>query len=159
MNTSPRRKNKIVYYASVHSKQGRGRDFKRLVRTLIYSLHYRSLAAGALSYAELGTVVKKSGGEFSFYQSAFADMHKFWGPLPSFIYSWVSIMYVRPAEVAIIILTFAEYFIRPFSLWASMSPDTEHTVKKTVSVLALGEYYFYAMFTRRRARALSFRRV
>ncbi|XP_025195191.1 b(0,+)-type amino acid transporter 1-like [Melanaphis sacchari] len=93
---------------------------------------------GAMSYAELGTVVNKSGGEFSFYQSAFADMHKFWGPLPSFIYSWVSIMYVRPAEVAIIILTFSEYFIRPFSILTSMTPDSEYTVKKTVSILALG---------------------
>jgi len=93
-----------------------------------------------MSYAELGTVVNKSGGEFSFYQSAFADMHKFWGPLPSFIYSWVSIMYVRPAEVAIIILTFAEYFIRPLSILSSMTPETEHTVKKTVSILALGKY-------------------
>ncbi|KAE9535558.1 hypothetical protein AGLY_007459 [Aphis glycines] len=93
---------------------------------------------GAMSYAELGTVVNKSGGEFSFYQSAFADMHKFWGPLPSFIYSWVSIMYVRPAEVAIIILTFSEYFIRPFSILTDMTPESEHTVKKTVSILALG---------------------
>lgn len=98
-----------------------------------------------MSYAELGTVVNKSGGEFSFYQSAFADMHKFWGPLPSFIYSWVSIMYVRPAEVAIIILTFAEYFIRPLSILSSMTPETEHTVKKTVSILALGKcsYTFF----------------
>lgn len=95
---------------------------------------------GALSYAELGTVVNKSGGEFSFYQSAFADVHKFWGPLPSFIYSWVSIMYVRPAEVAIIILTFAEYFIRPVSLLTSLTPDTEYTLKKIVSVLALSKH-------------------
>lgn len=92
-----------------------------------------------MSYAELGTVVNKSGGEFSFYQCAFADMHKFWGPLPSFIYSWVSIMYVRPAEVAIIILTFAEYAIRPFSLLASMTEDDEYLLKKIVSILALGE--------------------
>lgn len=97
------------------------------------------MAAGAMSYAELGTVVNKSGGEFSFYQCAFADMHKFWGPLPSFIYSWVSIMYVRPAEVAIIILTFAEYTIRPISLWASMTSDDEYFLKKSVSVLALGK--------------------
>lgn len=92
---------------------------------------------GALSYAELGTVVTKSGGEFSFYQSAFADTHKFWGPLPSFIYSWVCIMYTRPAEVAIIILTFTEYFVRPFSLWMSLTLDTENKLKKIVSIIAL----------------------
>ncbi|XP_050422948.1 b(0,+)-type amino acid transporter 1-like [Adelges cooleyi] len=93
---------------------------------------------GALSYAELGGIVNKSGGEFSFYQYAFADMHKFWGPLVSFIYSWVSIMYIRPAEVAIIILTFAKYFVRPISVAVSMDPDYEHCLRKLVSILVLG---------------------
>lgn len=106
-----------------------------------------SHVAGALSYAELGTVVNKSGGEFSFYQSAFADIHKFWGPLPSFIYSWVSIMYVRPAEVAIIILTFSEYSIRPFSLWAEMSTENEALLKKIVSILVLGEDWYQTCIT------------
>lgn len=98
---------------------------------------------GALAYAELGTVVSKSGGEFSFYQSAFADLHKFWGPLPSFVYSWVCIMYTRPAEVAIIILTFTEYFVRPFSLWLSLTLDTENTMKKIVSIITLGKTIVY----------------
>uniref|UniRef100_A0A2S2Q744 B(0,+)-type amino acid transporter 1 n=1 Tax=Sipha flava TaxID=143950 RepID=A0A2S2Q744_9HEMI len=92
---------------------------------------------GALSYAELGSVVNKSGGEFNFYRTAFSDMHKFWGPLPSFIYSWVCIMYIRPAEVAIIILTFAEYFVRPIGIWAHMTPENEESTKKIVSVLAI----------------------
>ncbi|XP_025418601.1 b(0,+)-type amino acid transporter 1-like isoform X3 [Sipha flava] len=82
-------------------------------------------------------MVHKSGGQFSFYQFAFADLHKFWGPLPSFIYSWVNIMYTRPAGAAIIILTFAEYFIRPVSLWSSMTPETESTMKILVGILAL----------------------
>ncbi|XP_050538421.1 b(0,+)-type amino acid transporter 1-like isoform X2 [Daktulosphaira vitifoliae] len=93
---------------------------------------------GALSYSELGSIVSKSGGEFSFYQYAFADMHKFWGPLVSFVYSWVAIMYVRPAEVAIIILTFAEYFIRPISLVMLIDPNNEVLLNKIVSILALG---------------------
>jgi L-type amino acid transporter 9 len=95
--------------------------------------------AGALSYAELGSVVNKSGGEFNFYRTAFSDMHKFWGPLPSFIYSWVCIMYIRPAEVAIIILTFAEYFVRPIGIWAHMTPENEESTKKIVSVLAISK--------------------
>ncbi|VVC39527.1 Hypothetical protein CINCED_3A008420 [Cinara cedri] len=93
---------------------------------------------GALSYAELGTVVNKSGGEFSFYQAAFSDKHKFWGPLPSFIYSWVSIMYVRPAEVAIIILTFAEYSIQPISIATGMDEENVYVLKKIVAILTLG---------------------
>lgn len=98
-----------------------------------------SCFTGALSYAELGSVVNKSGGEFNFYRTAFADMHKFWGPLPSFIYSWVCIMYIRPAEVAIIILTFAEYSVQPFSTWTEMSPENIESAKKIVAIIALGK--------------------
>lgn len=93
---------------------------------------------GALSFAELSAVVQKSGGQFIFIQSAFADMHTFWGPLPGFIYSWVTTVYIGPAAVAIIILTFAEYLVRPFGLWVSMSTNTENTLKKIISILALG---------------------
>ncbi|XP_025418497.1 b(0,+)-type amino acid transporter 1-like isoform X2 [Sipha flava] len=92
---------------------------------------------GALSYAELGALINKSGGQFSYYQEAFADLHSFWGALPSFIYSFVTIMYIRPAMVSVIVLTFAEYSIRPFSLWMSVTPKTEYILTTVVSVLAL----------------------
>nr|XP_034833843.1 b(0,+)-type amino acid transporter 1-like isoform X2 [Maniola hyperantus] len=42
-------------------------------------------------------------------------MHKFWGPLPSFICAWIYVVILRPAEVAIIVMTFAEYAIQPFT--------------------------------------------
>ncbi|VVC39530.1 Amino acid/polyamine transporter I [Cinara cedri] len=92
---------------------------------------------GALSFAELSTVVPKSGGMFSFYQCAFSDLHRFWGPLPSFVYSWVRIMYLRPAEVAITCLTCAEYSVRPFGQWLSGDLDTEFALKRAVSIAAL----------------------
>ncbi|VVC39533.1 Amino acid/polyamine transporter I [Cinara cedri] len=92
---------------------------------------------GALSYAELSGVVNKSGGNFSFYCAAFNDIHSFWGPLPSFVYSWTTIFYSRPAEVVIGTLTFAEYSVRPISLWLSLLPDTEAMLIKTISVLAI----------------------
>ncbi|CAH2234897.1 jg23508 [Pararge aegeria aegeria] len=65
---------------------------------------------GALSFAELGTVVGKSGAEYAYFQAAFGKMHKFWGPLPSFICAWIYVVILRPAEVAIIVLTFANKF-------------------------------------------------
>lgn len=103
--------------------------------------HWDLCAAGALSFAELGMVVPKSGGHFSFYVAAFSDLHKFWGPLPSFIYSFLSILFVRPAEIAIMTLTFAEYTIRPISIWTSMTEDTEYTLVKITSILALGKVH------------------
>ncbi|VVC39531.1 Amino acid/polyamine transporter I [Cinara cedri] len=92
---------------------------------------------GALSYAELCGVVNKSGGDFSFFQSAFGNTHKFWGPLPGFVYSWMTLIYIRPAEVVIVMLTFAEYFVRSIGLWLSLQPDTEAMLKKTFCVFAI----------------------
>ncbi|XP_045776167.1 b(0,+)-type amino acid transporter 1-like isoform X1 [Maniola jurtina] len=80
---------------------------------------------GALSFAELGTVLGKSGAEYSYFQAAFGKMHKFWGPLPSFICAWIYVVILRPAEVAIIVMTFAEYAIQPFTT-NIMQPYGDH---------------------------------
>ncbi|CAH0678738.1 unnamed protein product [Chilo suppressalis] len=90
---------------------------------------------GALSFAELGTVVGKSGAEYAYFQEAFGKTHKFWGPLPSFICAWIYVMILRPAEVAIIVMTFAEYAIQPFTL--SLQEDYKDTVIKLTSLSAL----------------------
>ncbi|VVC39529.1 Amino acid/polyamine transporter I [Cinara cedri] len=98
---------------------------------------------GAMSYAELGTMVNKSGSEFGFYLYAFGDLNKFWGPLPSFVYSWVTIVYINPAAMGIVALTFAEYTVRPFGLrtneesTAAYSPEVEHMLKKAVALAAI----------------------
>ncbi|CAH0771800.1 unnamed protein product [Bemisia tabaci] len=93
---------------------------------------------GALSYAELGTVVNKSGAEYSYYREAFGPLHKFWGPLPSFINCWVSIVFVRPAEIAIIILTFAEYFTQLLNpIIPPNEIDNYYDRKKIVAIAAL----------------------
>ncbi|KAJ2942117.1 hypothetical protein O0L34_g11033 [Tuta absoluta] len=76
---------------------------------------------GALSFAELGTVVAKSGGEYAYIQEAFGKMHKFWGPLPAFSCAWIYVVILRPAEVAIIVMTCAEYSIQPFTM--DLDPD------------------------------------
>lgn len=42
---------------------------------------------------------------------AFGKSHRFWGPLPAFIYSFVVIIFVRPVEVVVVVLTSAEYIV------------------------------------------------
>lgn len=65
----------------------------------------------ALSFAELGTVVPRSGSEYAFFTDSFGPLHKFWGPLPAFIYSFVVVLVIRPCSVSVILLTSAEYFV------------------------------------------------
>jgi len=97
---------------------------------------------GALCFAELGTIVPRSGAEYAYLIEAFAKTDKFWGPLPSFVCCWVYVIVLRPAEIAVIILTFSEYSIQPFSKalgLSEMSETDKSNITKLVSLLALGK--------------------
>uniref|UniRef100_A0A3Q3J0N6 b(0,+)-type amino acid transporter 1 n=1 Tax=Monopterus albus TaxID=43700 RepID=A0A3Q3J0N6_MONAL len=62
---------------------------------------------GALCYTELGTMITKSGGEYSYLMEAF-------GPIVAYLYSWTTVMVLKPSSFAIITLSFAEYAATPF---------------------------------------------
>uniref|UniRef100_A0A4X2M4E2 b(0,+)-type amino acid transporter 1 n=1 Tax=Vombatus ursinus TaxID=29139 RepID=A0A4X2M4E2_VOMUR len=62
---------------------------------------------GALSYAELGTLITESGGDYIYILRTF-------GSLPAFLVTYVSTLLVRPAAIAAMSLTFAEYAMAPF---------------------------------------------
>ncbi|XP_040893201.1 b(0,+)-type amino acid transporter 1 [Toxotes jaculatrix] len=62
---------------------------------------------GALCYAELGTMITKSGAEYSYLMEAF-------GSLLAYLYSWTTVMVLKPSSFAIITLSFAEYASTPF---------------------------------------------
>ncbi|MBN3277421.1 BAT1 protein, partial [Polyodon spathula] len=62
---------------------------------------------GSLSYAELGTVIKESGGDYIYILRTS-------GPLPAFLLAFTSMLVVRPASIAGIALSFAEYAVAPF---------------------------------------------
>jgi L-type amino acid transporter 9 len=104
------------------------------------SLTSFSSPTGALAFAELGTVVPRSGAEYAYFQEAYGGLHRFWGPLPSFICSWVYVVILRPAEVAVIILTFSEYICQPFAYhMVCMPAETQEVVKKIIAILGLGQ--------------------
>uniref|UniRef100_A0A8C2YRR1 b(0,+)-type amino acid transporter 1 n=1 Tax=Chinchilla lanigera TaxID=34839 RepID=A0A8C2YRR1_CHILA len=62
---------------------------------------------GALCLAELGTTITKSGGEYSYLMEAF-------GPIPAYLFSWASLIVMRPSSFAIVCLSFAEYVCAAF---------------------------------------------
>ncbi|VDN60509.1 unnamed protein product [Dracunculus medinensis] len=64
-------------------------------------------AIGAYCYAELGTLIHKSGGDYAYIMEAF-------GPFLAFIRLWVEAIVVRPCTCTVVALTFAIYMLRPF---------------------------------------------
>lgn len=62
---------------------------------------------GALCFAELGTSIESSGGEYTYIRLAY-------GPLTSFLYLWVTVTIIMPCGNAITALTFANYVLQPF---------------------------------------------
>ena len=61
---------------------------------------------GALCFAELGTSIKTSGGEYTYVRLAY-------GKLASFLYIWVLVLVIIPCSNAIAALTFATYVLQP----------------------------------------------
>ncbi|KAM6943515.1 b(0,+)-type amino acid transporter 1 [Xenentodon cancila] len=81
---------------------------------------------GALCYAELGTMITKSGGEYSYLKEAF-------GSIVAYLYSWTTVMVLKPSSFAITTLSFAEYASAPF--FTGCSPPV--VVVKSLSAVAI----------------------
>lgn len=85
---------------------------------------------GALAYAELGTMNTSSGAEWAYFMDAF-------GPAPAFLFSWVSTLVLKPSQMSIICLSFAQYAVEAFVSECDPPP----IVIKMVALLAIGKIY------------------
>ena len=63
-------------------------------------------ALGAVCYAELGTSIPQSGGEYVYIRRAFGD-------LMSFICMWIDFLLICPVGIAAMGLMFAIYLLKP----------------------------------------------
>uniref|UniRef100_A0A8C4WYU3 Cystine/glutamate transporter n=1 Tax=Eptatretus burgeri TaxID=7764 RepID=A0A8C4WYU3_EPTBU len=84
---------------------------------------------GAMSYAELGTCIKKSGGHYTYILEAY-------GPLLAFIRIWVEIIIVRPGVTALVALAIGRYLLEPIFLPCHV-PETAVKLVSATSLLLI----------------------
>ena len=93
---------------------------------------------GALSYAELGTMIQTSGGESTYLLEAF-------GGLPSFLYIWTACIVIKPSQIAIVCLVFGQYVVNPFFPNCEDNPDVQ-VIIKLLAAFAIGKFFCRVSF-------------
>lgn len=84
---------------------------------------------GALCFAELGTSIASSGGEYTYINQAY-------GPMASYLYIWVLVLIIMPCSNAISALTFANYCLQPL-FEANTTPPEEAIRLLALAILML----------------------
>lgn len=84
--------------------------------------------SGALCYAEVGTMIPKSGGEFPILLMAF-------GNIPAFLFVWAQSIVIKPASFAALAMTFSKYALASFQ--GGSCNDDEMAIKMVAVVVIL----------------------
>ena len=95
---------------------------------------------GGISYVELGSFVRNSGGDFAYIQKGFSFRGRkpfnIIGSVLAFSAIWTNVLILRPTSIAIVMLTFSEYLVRPiYPLYC----DVPSSVMSLIAIAAISE--------------------
>ena len=90
----------------------------------------------SLCYAELGTAIKASGGERTYLSRAF-------DPLLGFLYSWTSVIIIKPITFSAVSFACANYILEPFY---PNCQDQYAYIAKIIAATAIGMSRFNYLF-------------
>ena len=94
--------------------------------------------AGALCYAELGTMITESGAEYAY-------LHRAFGPVGAFMFSWTANLVLKPSSLSAICLAFGNYVVEPFypsETCGSDSAADKSLMAKLLAAFAIGQYVY-----------------
>lgn len=87
-------------------------------------------ALGAVCYAELGTMIPQSGGEYVYIRRAFGD-------IASFVCLWIDFLLICPVGIAAMGLMFAVYLLKPIYPNCDVPDDSARVVAGVITVLLI----------------------